>query len=260
MSIEKQTSIRYFLCGVLLVLCPLFSCETPYTGHLGPKGFNGWIESEENGFVCLWNGFDRLCIKSIEGPQGPPGKDGRTFIAIKEVPIEVLVEKIIEIVVVKTEVVEVPVIVEKVVERLSVIEVPVEAPVEIPGPERIIEVPVEVFVTETIEVIKEVIGTKIVEVPVETIVEVIKEVYIEVTVEVPGPERIVEVLVKPEPVVTEGAVYTVADYDDPPTGFHSHSIEHTHSGAEHTHKFVHPNGEQDDWERAHNGFNGLAHD
>ena len=62
MSIEGRTSMRYFLCGVLLVLCPLFGCETPYSGHLGPKDFNGWIESEENGLVCLWNGFDRLCI------------------------------------------------------------------------------------------------------------------------------------------------------------------------------------------------------
>ena len=54
-----------------------YGCDTPYSGPLGPGDFNGWIESEENGFICLWNGFDRLCIKTIEGPAGKDGKDGR---------------------------------------------------------------------------------------------------------------------------------------------------------------------------------------
>ena len=62
---------------IFLVIFVMIGCETPYTGHLGPEGFNGWIESEENGLVCLWNGFDRLCIKTIPGRDGKDGKDGR---------------------------------------------------------------------------------------------------------------------------------------------------------------------------------------
>jgi hypothetical protein len=81
-----------------------------------------------------------------------------------------------------------------------------EVIVEVPGPEVIVEVPVEVIVevpgpTEYVdrEVIVEVPGPEvIVEVPVEVIVEVpgpevIVEVPVEVIVEVPGPEVIVEV-------------------------------------------------------------------
>jgi len=255
---------------ILMLLCLCLGlaigCETPYSGHLGPEDFNGWIESEENGFVCLWNGFDRLCIQTIEGPAGKDGKDGRdgrdgrdgkdgqTFIAIREVFVEIIVEKIIETVVVAEVIKEVPV--EIVVERVVTEYV-----------DR--EVPITVFVERTVEIIKEVIKEipveKIVEVevikevPVETIkaVEVIKEVPVEKIVEV---VKTVYVTKKPPISVTAGAIYTESGYHNPPNGFHAHQFTHTHNGATHTHRIIHPNGEQDDWDREHNGWAGLAHD
>ena len=102
---------------------------------------------------------------------------------------------------------EVQVEVEKVVTVEKEDEVPKETVVtiekEVPGPERIVEVPVEVIKEVPVEVIKEVEVEVIkeIEVPVEKIVEkeVIKEVPVEVIKEVekevhkviPGPERVV---------------------------------------------------------------------
>ena len=232
-------TILTLLC-ISLILA--IGCETPYTGHLGPEGFNGWIESEENGFVCLWNGFDRICIQMIEGPAGKDGKDGQTFIAIREVFVEIIVEKIIETVVIEEIVKEVPV--EIVVERVVTEYV-----------DR--EVPITVFVERTVEIIKEVIK----EVPVEKTVEVevIKEVPVEKIVEVVKTVYVTET--PPISVtVTAGAIYTEQGYHNPPTGFHAHKFTHTHDGATHTHRVIHPDGEQDDWDREHDGFSGLAHD
>ena len=91
------------------------------------------------------------------------------------------------------------------------------------------------------------------EVPVETIVEIIKTAYITEYIEVPVSE--------PKAVsVREGATYTEQGYHNPPNGFHAHSFTHTHDGATHTHRIIHPDGEKDDWDREHDGFSGLAHD
>ena len=70
--------MKYILILLLTVLS--VGCETPYSGNLGPGDFNGWIQSEEDGFVCLANGFDELCLRTIPGPQGiqgDPGVDGQ---------------------------------------------------------------------------------------------------------------------------------------------------------------------------------------
>ena len=250
---------RIWLLIIALCLIPIaayYGCDIPYSGHLGPQDFNGWIESEENGFVCLWNGFDRICIQTIEGPAGKDGKDGKdgrdgrdgldgrdgkdgqTFIAIREVPVEIIVEKIVETVVVEEIVKEVPVkiVVERVVTEYV---------------DR--EVPIEVFVERTVAVIKEVIK----EVPVIQKVEVIKEVPVEKIVEV---VKTVYVPETPPISVTSGAIYTESGYHNPPHGFHAHEFTHTHDGATHTHRVIHPDGEQDDWDREHDGFSGLAHD
>ena len=142
-------TIWTLIIAICLIPAVYHGCDIPYSGPLGPEDFNGWLESEANGFVCLWNGFDRICIQSIEGPAGKDGRDGRdgkdgkdgqTFIAIREVPVEIIVEKIVETVVVEEIVKEVPV--EIVVERVVTEYV-----------DR--EVPIEVFVTETVEIIKE---------------------------------------------------------------------------------------------------------
>ena len=251
----RQTVCRAFIIFFIGFLVGFFiGCETPYSGHLGPKDFNGWIESEEKGFVCLWNGFDRICVRTIPGPPGIDGKngrdgvdgtdgkdgkdgkdgtDGQTLIAIREVPLEIIVEKIVEKVVVRTETIEVPKIVEKVVERIVEVEIPVE-----------VEVPIEGFVVQTVEVIRDVCEGQIREVPVPQIVKEIEYIY---------RDR--------EPIsVTEGKIYTESGYNNPPSGFHSHTFTHTHDGATHTHRIIHPNGEQDDWGREHDGFSGLVHD
>ena len=235
---------------IVVVLC---GCQTPYTGTLGPNDFNGWVESEEDGFVCLWNGFDRICVQSVvgkdgkdgkDGSDGKDGKDGQTLIAIHDVPIEVIVQKIIETVVVEEVIKEVPVeiiterVVTEFIDREVEIEVFVERTVEI-----IKEVLVEIEVIKEIPVEVEVI--KEVPVEVEVIVEIIKEpvklrlsrkcllrssltdqsllrLRFEVIKEVPVEVEViktvyVEVPAEPEQIsVTEGAVYTEADYDNPP--------------------------------------------
>ena len=219
---KRIWALIFILCLALAIT--YYGCDVPYSGHLGPDDFNGWVESEETGFVCLWNGFDRICIKTVQGPQGEPGT---TLIAVKEVPVEVVVEKIVEKVVVNTEVVEVPVIVEKVIEVIKEV-----------------EVPIEVFVTETVEIIKEVPEVEIVEVPVVKLVEVVKTVYRQ------GPSQ----------TATDGATYTSSAYTNLPSGWHRHTITHTHDGATHTHRLAHPNGEPDHWDRLHDGYSGLTHD
>lgn len=259
---KTMWALIFAVCVVLAIAH--YGCDTPYSGPLGPEDFNGWIESEENGFICLWNGFDRLCIQTIEGPAGKDGRDGRdgkdgkdgkdgrdgkdgqTLIAVREVPVEVIVETIIETVVVEEIVTEVPV--ETVVERVVTEYV-----------DR--EVPIEVFVERTVEIIKEVIRE--VEVPVEVVrevevpVTVIKEVPVETVVEVIKTVYVTETA---PTAVTAGAIYTEAGYHNPPHGFHAHQFTHTHDGATHTHRIIHPDGEKDDWDREHDGFSGLTHD
>lgn len=251
----------------LLCLCLalMIGCETPYTGHLGPEGFNGWIESEENGFVCLWNGFDRLCIKTIpgrdgkdgkdgkDGRDGTDGKDGQTLVAVREVPVEVIIEKIIETVVIEEVIKEIPV--EIVTERVVTEFV-----------DR--EVPIEVFIEKTVEIIKEVVIEVPVGVPVEVPVEVVREVEVPVEVIKEVPVQVIVNRIKTiysdtetgTVSVTAGAIYTEAGYHNPPTGFHAHQFTHTHDGATHTHRIIHQNGVPDDWEQEHRGSSGLTHD
>ena len=62
---------------VLVFLSALYGCDTPYTGHIGPNNFNGWITEEGEDFICLANGFDTLCIKAIPGETGKEGKQGK---------------------------------------------------------------------------------------------------------------------------------------------------------------------------------------
>ena len=67
--------MKGLFCAIIAMLV-FVGCDTPYTGHLGPDDFDGWIESESEDFVCLWNGFDRICIRTITGPQGEKGEKG----------------------------------------------------------------------------------------------------------------------------------------------------------------------------------------
>ena len=116
-----------------------------------------------------------------------------TVEVVREVPVEVIVEKQVEV--------EVPVEVE--VEKI--VEVEVEVPVEV---EKIVEVPVEIEVEVPVEV------EKIVEVPVEVEVEKIVEVEVPVEIEVPVEvevEKIVEVEV-PVEVIVEVPVPIVKEF------------------------------------------------
>ena len=73
--------------------------------------------------------------------------------------------------------------------------------------------PIEGFVTRTVEVIRDVCEGEIREVPVPQIVKEIEYIY---------RDR------EPEPIsVTEGKIYTEPGYNNPPSGFHRHEFEHT---------------------------------
>ena len=252
------------ICGLAFLM---IGCQTPYN-VLSVDDVERILESDGD-TICLDDGFDRICAKTIPGPagrdgmdgmdgrdgadgkdgiDGADGKDGVTLIAVHEMRIEVIVEKIIEMVVVEEFVKEVPV--EIVVERVVVEYVDREVPVEV-----FVERTVEIIKEVTVEIIKEVF----VEVPGETVfVEVPGET---VYVEVPGEKVFIEV--PTEEIVesiTQDAIYTEEGYDNPPEGFHRHTFTHTHDGARHTHKIIHPNGEKDDWDREHDGWSGLSHD
>ena len=270
-----------FICGLAFLM---IGCQTP--GNVLSVGDVERILESKGDVICLDDGFDRICTKTIPGPAGKDGRDGTdgrdgrdgvTLLAVHEVRIEVIVEKIIEMVVVEKYVKEVPV--EVVVERVVIEYVDREVPIEV-FVERTVEIIKEVFVeVEKIVQVpgeKEIVYVKVpgetvfVEVPGETVfVEVPGEkeiVYVEVPgetvfVEVPGETVFIEVPVE-EIVesITQDATYTEEGYDNPPDCFHRHTFTHTHGGARHTHEIIHPDGEQDDFDREHDGFSGLSHD
>ena len=231
----------------LCLICGLtyYGCDVPYSNEFGPGDLDRLLEAQGEDTICLKDGFDTACIKTYHGKDGKDGKDGRdgkdgkdgkdgrdgkdgaTLIAIKEVPAKQLVKTIAGKIVVNIEAVEV----DKILEELA----------------KVIqnaEVPVEVFVTETIEIIKKIPEIEYVEVPVTEVVEVVKTVYRQ------GPSQ----------TATDGATYTSSAYTNLPSGWHRHTITHTHDGATHTHRLAHPNGEPDNWDRLHDGYSGLTHD
>ena len=217
-------TIWILICTLCLALVIAhYGCDVPYN-EFGPGDLDRLLETQGEDTICLRDGFDTACIRTVQGPQG---ESGTTLIAIREVPVEVIVEKIVETIVVNTEVVEIPVIVERIVEVI-----------------REVEVPIEDFVEETVDIIREVPEVEIIEVPVVEIVEVIKTVYRQA----------------PAQTATDGATYTDANYTNLPNGWHRHTITHTHDGATHTHRLAHPNGEPDNWDRLHDGYSGLTHD
>ena len=73
----RQIVFRAIIIFIIGFLVGFFvGCDTPYSGTLGPDDFDGWITEQGDDFVCLENGFDALCIKTILGPRGEPGRDG----------------------------------------------------------------------------------------------------------------------------------------------------------------------------------------
>ena len=71
----------FFLC--VLGLAVIFvGCDTPYTGFLGAGDIDGYLESTGDKTVCLADGFDSVCIKTIPGKDGIDGIDGKDGISI----------------------------------------------------------------------------------------------------------------------------------------------------------------------------------
>lgn len=82
--------MKWFLMLTLGLTIAFSGCDTPYTGFLGPGDIDKYVEDTGDDTVCLADGFDSVCIRtipgqpgkdgvdgiSIVGPQGPPGKDG----------------------------------------------------------------------------------------------------------------------------------------------------------------------------------------
>ena len=85
---------------LIMLSALVLGCQTPYSGDLGPQDyygdgidFDGWETYDEDGIVCYENGFDRYCVKTITH----------------------LIEKIIEIIVIKEKRVEIPI--DRIVEK-----------------------------------------------------------------------------------------------------------------------------------------------
>ena len=72
--------MKWLLCVLGLVL--FYGCDTPYTGFLGAGDIDGYLESTDDETVCLADGFDSVCIKTIPGIDGRDGKDGKDGISI----------------------------------------------------------------------------------------------------------------------------------------------------------------------------------
>ena len=244
--IEKITII--FTMITIALYFGFTGCQTP--GNVLVIDDVERILDSDGELICLDDGFDRICAIPVPGPAGKDGtdgtdgihgKDGQTLIAIREVSVEVIVETIIETIVIKEFVKEIPVevVIEKVVTEFV---------------ER--EVPIEVFVEKTVEVIKEVVIERVVE----------KEVIIEVPVEVIVEKIVYQAPPETPPVIVENKLYDSQEYLDwvadgkTDSGVHEHTFWHTHHGKRHGHRFIHPNGQADDWEHEHEGYGGLEHD
>ena len=69
--------MRHFLGGIFLILLFVCGCDTPYTGPmLTVDHVDRYLDATGEDTVCLQDGFDSVCIKVIEGPQGQRGKKG----------------------------------------------------------------------------------------------------------------------------------------------------------------------------------------
>ena len=95
----KETHpMRYIFFLLMAVLCA--GCDTPYT-H--PLSVDDWVKTQGDDTVCLDDGFDTVCIKTIPGAKGEKGergergksgrdgRDGATVLLEIEVPMEVKV-------------------------------------------------------------------------------------------------------------------------------------------------------------------------
>ena len=74
----RQTLIRWFIIFLIGLLIGFFvGCDTPYTGFLEAGDIDGYLESTGAETVCLADGFDSICIRTIPGAPGRDGKNGK---------------------------------------------------------------------------------------------------------------------------------------------------------------------------------------
>ena len=71
--------MKWLLCALGLAVI-FMGCDTPYTGFLGPGDIDGYLEGTGDETVCLADGFDSVCIKTIPGKNGKDGKDGISIV------------------------------------------------------------------------------------------------------------------------------------------------------------------------------------
>ena len=68
--------MKWLLCALGLAVI-FMGCDTPYTGFLGPGDIDKYVERTGKETVCLADGFDSICIRTIPGSPGKDGKDGK---------------------------------------------------------------------------------------------------------------------------------------------------------------------------------------
>ena len=68
-------TIWTLMCALCFVLA-LYGCDVPYSGGFGPGDLDRLIEEQGQDTICLADGFDTVCIKTIPGTRGLAGKDG----------------------------------------------------------------------------------------------------------------------------------------------------------------------------------------
>ena len=61
--------MKYFFYIALVTIVCFTGCETPY-GTLGVGDIDDYINASKDDLVCLSDGFDTICIKTIAGPAG----------------------------------------------------------------------------------------------------------------------------------------------------------------------------------------------
>ena len=61
---------------MLVTILMLAGCDTPYSRFLGPGDIDKYVESTGEETVCLNDGFDVICIKTIPGETGETGETG----------------------------------------------------------------------------------------------------------------------------------------------------------------------------------------
>ena len=68
--------MKWILCALGFMVI-FVSCDTPYTGFLKAGDIDKYVERTGKETVCLADGFDSICIRTIPGLPGKHGKDGR---------------------------------------------------------------------------------------------------------------------------------------------------------------------------------------